>query len=631
MESSSSCAICHGDMRRSRGGGGQAIFAAECSHQFHSRCVSGGAAAHGRFVCPLCSARWRELTSSRSTNPSRSPSPSPPPPPSVAAPHQPFFRPMEPRVFDDDDPVDRTPFRFSGDENRGAGATSSGAVALATHCECSALARDASADDFAVLVHARAPGMSGAAASPRAPLDLVTVLDVSGSMVGTKLALLKQAMGFVIDNLGPRDRLCVVSFSSGASRLMRLARMSDAGKALARRAVESLTAGGGTNIGEALRRAAKVLDERMHRNAVASVVLLSDGQDTYTVPRRGANYDALVPPSFAHTSSGGRAAPVHTFGFGTDHDAAAMHTIAEATGGTFSFIEDEAAIQDAFAQCIGGLLSVAVQELRVDVACVHQGVRVRAVKSGRYGSRVDADGRAASIDVGELYADEERRFLLFVHVPRARATDDATHLIKVSCTYRDTATGRAKNARGEEAVVRRLSGAAATAERSVEVERERVRVEAMEGIAAARVAAERGAHTEAAEILRRRQRAVARSAAAREGDSMCLALARELQETRARVADRRRYELSGRAYVLAGLSSHAQQRATSRQMVMCGEAAAAAPRGGESEDEWSLMATAGSTTSYMTPAMLDMLDRSRRSRELQQRRQQQTKERRRTF
>ncbi|CAL4933712.1 unnamed protein product [Urochloa decumbens] len=638
MESTSSS--CHGDTRRSRsrsGGGGsasgQAVFTTECSHQFHSRSVSGsGSAPNGSPV-----ARWRELPSLRSST-NTSPRHPPPSPAAPAAPaSQPFFRPMEPRVFDDDDPVDRTPRPIRG-ASAAEASDGRGAVALTTHCECSALARDASADDFAVLVHARAPGIAGGASAappPRAPLDLVTVLDVSGSMVGTKLALLKQAMGFVIDNLGPRDRLCVVSFSSGACRLMRLARMSGAGKALARRAVESLAAGGGTNIGEALRKAAKVIDERAHRNAVASVVLLSDGQDTYTVPRRGgygagvrdttANYDALVPPSFAYDGDGRRpAAPVHTFGFGNDHDAAAMHTIAEATGGTFSFVEDEAAIQDAFAQCIGGLLSVAVQELRVDVACAHPGVRVAAVRSGSYASRVDADGRAASVDVGELYADEERRFLVFLLVPRARAADDdATRLVRVACSYRDTATGRSRSVAGEDAVVLRPRGAVA-AERSVEVERERVRVEATEGIAAARAAAERGAHAEAAEILRSRQRSVARSAAARAGDSACLALSRELREMRARVADRRRYEVSGRAYVLAGLSSHAQQRATSRQMVSGGEAAAT--RGGESsaEERSVAFATAGDTTSYLTPAMLDMLDRSR---ELL-RRQQQTKERR---
>lgn len=368
-----------------------------------------------------------------------------------------------------------------------------------------------------MLVHARAPtgGGGGAAAeAQRAPLDLVTVLDVSGSMVGNKLALLKQAMGFVIDNLGPGDRLCVISFSSGASRLMRLSRMTDAGKAHAKRAVGSLSARGGTNIGAALRKAAKVLDDRLYRNAVESVILLSDGQDTYTVPPRGgydrdANYDALVPPSLVRSDAGGgggRAPPVHTFGFGKDHDAAAMHTIAEVTGGTFSFIENEAAIQDGFAQCIGGLLSVAVQELRLDVACVDTGVRVTAVKSGRYKSHIEDDGRAAKVDVGELYADEERSFLLFVVVPRAPAWDDVTHLIEVSCSYRDMETGRTTSVAGdEEAVVLRPSRAeSGVAERSVEVDRELVRVEAIDDIALARAAAERGEYAEAAEILRSR-------------------------------------------------------------------------------------------------------------------------------
>jgi hypothetical protein len=163
-------------------------------------------------------------------------------------------------------------------------------------------------------------------------------------------------------------------------------------------------------------------------------------------------------------------------------------------------------------------------------------VRVAAVKFGRYEGRVGVEGRTASIDVGELYADEERRLLLFLHVPRARAAGDedtVMRLVEVDCSYRDTATGRAKNVAGEDAVVRRPSSVATTVERSAEVDRERVRVKATDGIASARAAAERGAHAEAVEILRRRQRAVARSAAAREGDPMCAALSRELQEMRA--------------------------------------------------------------------------------------------------
>nr|BAK01825.1 predicted protein [Hordeum vulgare subsp. vulgare] len=655
-------------------GGGQATFTAECSHTFHFNCIS-ASVAHGHLVCPLCNARWRELPFLRPTAPvpptlpmhavqppnepiasppmhsgmppfpAQVPPPTnvhilqhhqPPPPVHTVQHHQPPLH-VPTVVFDDDEQVEPA----SGERaDSTPAAASTGAVVVNTHAEYPAVARASSTDSFAVLVHVKAPGMADTVAAgsdkpqPRAPLDLVTVLDVSGSMSGHKLALLKQAMRFVIDNLGPDDRLSVVSFSSEARRLTRLARMSDAGKALSVNAVESLVARGGTNIAEGLRTAAKVLDERQHRNAVSSVVLLSDGQDTYTMMRRrgpsgvhAGNYEELVPPSFARTGADGDwSAPIHTFGFGNDHDAAAMHVIAEATGGTFSFIENEAVIQDAFAQCIGGLLSVVVQEARIAVSCVHPGVRVVSVKSGRYESHVDEDGRAASVRVGELYADEERRFLLFLTVPTAEATDGATTaLVRVIFSYRNAATGADVSVTAEDTVVARPEHAPNASERSVEVERERVRVEAAEDIAAARAAAERGEHQEAVEILENRQRALEQSEAGGDGDPMIMALGAELQEMRGRVSNRQSYLRSGRAYMLAGISAHQQQRATSRQMMPEEEQTAVAARSGVRRMIGRVRSgTAGymaaapvaeaateATMSYATPAMRAMLLRSR--------------------
>lgn len=96
-------------------------------------------------------------------------------------------------------------------------------------------------------------------------------------------------------------------------------------------------------------------------------MLLSDGRDAYTVLSQNdqssvSNYDSLIPPSILHPAIGHRAIPVDTFGFGSDHGSQAMHLIAETSGGTFSFIEDVSSIQDAFAQCVGGILSVVAQE-----------------------------------------------------------------------------------------------------------------------------------------------------------------------------------------------------------------------------------------------------------------------------
>jgi hypothetical protein len=472
--------------------------------------------------------------------------------------------------YQDDEPLERSTVPAQAP-------TANGGLALSTQCEFPAIARSASRDRFAVLVHAKAPSDVA-----RAPLDLVTVLDVSSSMKGQKLELLKQAMCFVIDQLSPIDRLSVVTFSNDAIRLTRLNRMSDLGKACAKRAVLSLGVRYSTNIGSGLRVGAQVLAGRREKNVVAGMILLSDGQDN-----SGCWPTVLVPPSFTSAGGGGWPAPIHTFGFGTDHDAAAMHAIAEATGGTFSFVGNEAAIQSSFARCVGGLLSVAVQEARVAVTCLHQGVRIQEVKSGAYVSHLGADGIAAAIDVGELYEGEERRFLVLVYVPRVRSTEEVTRLVKARCTYRETATGLARHVAAPAAVVQRPLELTTLPAPCVDVERERVRLAATEDIAAARVAADGGQNAGAVRILESRLRAVELSAP---GDPTCEAIKEELRDLSARVGDRAEYQKTGRACMLVGMSSHAQQRASGMDVEATSKASA-----------------------YLTPKMEEMVDLSRES------------------
>jgi hypothetical protein len=203
--------------------------------------------------------------------------------------------------------------------------------------------------------------------------------------------------------------------------------------------------------------------------------------------------------------------------------------------------------------------------------------------------------RAASMRT----ANEERRFLLFLTVPRVEAADADTTmcLVRVVCSYRNAATSGDVSVTAEDTVVARPLHAVDDV-RSTEVERERVRVEAAEDIAAARAAAEQGAYQEAVEILENRQRAVAQSG---DGDTAIMALSAELQEMRGRVSSQQNYAQSGRAYMLAGMSAHAQQRANSRQMMQ----AQVPVFGAAVQDE--------ATLAYATPAMRAMLLRSRRA------------------
>ncbi|GFP84247.1 inter-alpha-trypsin inhibitor heavy chain h5 [Phtheirospermum japonicum] len=453
--------------------------------------------------------------------PRRTPSPRPDPTRNVAS----LFHAPEPAVFDDDDEVVTTNSPDKNDFN--------GPVEVKTYPEVSAVSKSKSLNGFSILVHLKAPITSELQHS-RAPVDLVTVLDVSGSMAGTKLALLKRAMGFVIQNLGPSDRLSVIAFSSTARRLFPLRRMTENGRQEALQAVYALTSNGGTNISEGLRKAAKVLTDCKWKNPIGSIILLSDGQDTYARS------------------------------------------------------EAEGVIQDAFAQCIGGLLSVVVQELKVEIECVDPILQLVSIKSGSYKTVVASDKRRATIEVGDLYADEERDFLVTTDIPICEFGNE-TSLIKVGCRYKHPISKNLVSLDSTSDVKIRRPILTGQLEVSMEVDRQRNRLGSAEAMSEAKAAAERGDLTLAVSVLGKCREALSESVSARAGDRLCVVLDAELREMQERMANQHVYERSGRAYVLSGLSSHSWQRATAR---------------GDSTDVSSLV------QAYQTPSMVDMVNLS---------------------
>lgn len=612
-------------------GSGQAIFTAECSHSFHFHCIASNV-KHGNQVCPVCRAKWKEIPLSGSSlapiqgrvtpSPINWPQndalmavvhrlPLPHPRRDLNRRHiVPLYQASEPGIFNDDESLNHQhAISERGTCTKSAEDTDAvRAMEIKTYPEVSSAPRSNTYSNFTVLVHLKATAAAASAAkkqnlarnqasftqissTPRAPVDLVTVLDVSGSMAGTKLALLKRAMGFVIQNLGTNDRLSVIAFSSTARRLFPLCKMTDSGRQQALQAVNSLVANGGTNIAEGLRKGAKIMEDRKEKNPVASIILLSDGQDNYTVGGTGndqpqPNYHLLLPTSISGRDSSGFQIPVHAFGFGADHDASSMHSISEISGGTFSFIETEAVLQDAFAQCIGGLLSVVIQELQVAIECIQPDLGLVSLKAGSYPSRLMADRRKGVIDVGDLYADEERDFLVSVNVPATSVNE--TSLIKVKCVYKDPLTQETSTLESDEVKVERPEIARQIV-MSLEVDRQRNRLQAAEAMAHARTAAEKGDLAGAVFILENCRKMLSETVSAKSHDRLCVALDAELKEMQERMASRHVYEASGRAYILSGLSSHSWQRATAR---------------GDSTDSSSLV------QAYQTPSMVEMLTRS---------------------
>ncbi|RDX66557.1 hypothetical protein CR513_54656, partial [Mucuna pruriens] len=609
------CAICLNSMKP---GQGHAIFTAECSHSFHFQCITSNV-KHGNRICPVCRAKWKEVpiqsrsSSKASHDINRVNSPRndawttvlgrlPSQQGGTGPRNESSNNVTEPAIYDDDDEVLDQLMSLTNNMNE-ADHNVINPMEIRTYPEVSAVPKSASHDNFAVLIHLKAPPRSGrhrnsaesSSSSPQnssAPIDLVTVLDVSGSMSGTKIALLKRAMGFVIQNLSSLDRLSVITFSSTARRIFPLRRMTDAGKQEALLAVNSLVPNGVTNIAEGLRKGAKVFADRRWKNPVGSIILLSDGQDSsINSSSRGnvrTDYRSLVPNSIHHNNGMGLHIPVHAFGFGVDHDATAMHSISEISGGTFSFIEAEDVIQDAFAQCIGGLLSVVVQELQVEVRCVHPHLQLGSVKAGSYQTSLIDSGKMASIKVGDLYAEEERDFLVTVNVPVDKTSDEMSLLI-VRGVYKNPVTKEMVGLGVNNEVKIQRPNVARDVVVSIEVDKQRNRLRAAEAMAEARVKAERGDLSAAVSVLESCHQALSATISAQAGDQLCIALSAELKEMQERMANQRVYDQSGRAYVLSGLCSHSWQRATAR---------------GDSTDSTSFV------HAYRTPSMVDMVTRS---------------------
>lgn len=58
---------------------------------------------------------------------------------------------------------------------------------------------------------------------------------------------------------------------------------------------------------------------------------------------------------------------VHTFGFGAQHSESLLQALATTSEGTYYFIENEDSIPTSFGDCLGGLLTVAGQNLKLTI------------------------------------------------------------------------------------------------------------------------------------------------------------------------------------------------------------------------------------------------------------------------
>jgi hypothetical protein len=391
----------------------------------------------------------------------------------------------------------------------------------------------------------------------RAPVSLSCVLDKSGSMAGAKLALVKRSVCFMLDHLGPRDKIGIVEYDSEVNELIPTSRTTKAFKREAEALLNSMRDGSCTNLSGGLfkgieqQQAGTYLDwddlsqekgadtpldgdswvmvddaasatsmssmsslahrvdqaqwlagskgeaqqsptkrcrsaapasckkifagvqapaaKTVEEDAMKTVFLFTDG-----LANVGLREDAIVPATQS-LLSGSQAKPkVYTFGFGADHSEKLLGELAEVGQGSYYYLEKEEHIPRAFADALGGLLSVAAQNVTVEFVPEEDVV----VETMHTPFQVTDTGAGRKVSCGDLFSEESKDILVDLALPKVACVSEERDFklgtLKVS--YFDVATSRMLASQVELAV-RRAAVVPADIEPDLNVALQRMRLE----------------------------------------------------------------------------------------------------------------------------------------------------------
>ncbi|KJE93816.1 hypothetical protein CAOG_04556 [Capsaspora owczarzaki ATCC 30864] len=485
-----------------------------------------------------------------------------------------------------------------------------------------------------VSVYACAPQTVWAMTTLKAPtfenirrptLDIVAVIDKSGSMAGTKLELVKKTLETLVAQLRACDRLALVTYDTEVTLDLALSPMDDKGRSKATQVVNGIRDGSSTNLSGGLLEGLNILRNRPtdSRREVSSVLLLTDGLANVgisttegIIAAMGAVAAAAAPESSSSSlattlrraslsnffrrksptpeqqqqqqkteSDSPVARPptnlvegctVYTFGYGSDADSNMLKAISDAGSGTYYFIENKDTVATSFGDCLGGLVSVCAQNLALELR-VPNGCKLRKIHA-RNPVEFKEENMCAVVRLADLQSEERRDIV--VEIDLSEASPSAKQLVlSSSLEYLNVITMKMDKVY-ETLTVERATKLPSNISKSTEVDVQKCRVVAADAIerAAAKAAAESSeASFAAARAILDAALAIVR-ASLTPTDPYILGLIKDLERCRTGVESFTAYNSYGGSEMTSRGQSHWAQRSNKAESSMYVSSAKSAMR-----------------------------------------------------
>ena len=256
-------------------------------------------------------------------------------------------------------------------------------------------------------------------------VDMVIVLDRSGSMQGKKITDARQAALNLLSRLGKQDRFALVTYSDNVQQSSALLNISESNRKYLESIISGIRAGGGTNLGAGLQQGINTLVTTPGVGNTGKLILISDGlaNKGITNPQKlGSLAGIAVEKEFT----------VSTVGVGSEFNEYLMTTIADRGTGNYYYLENPAAFADVFQKEFNYSRATVASRVSVQVA-LKDGISLRNAA----GYPISIKNGAAVFYPGDLHSGQTRKLFLTLQVPSHTIRDFKINDIRVNYMHND--------------------------------------------------------------------------------------------------------------------------------------------------------------------------------------------------
>ncbi|KAK4230845.1 Pleckstrin homology domain-containing protein [Podospora fimiseda] len=247
-------------------------------------------------------------------------------------------------------------------------------------------------------------GRSPLLPSIHVPVDVVVVVPISASMQGVKINLVRDALRFMVNTLGDRDRMGLVTFGSSGGGVPIVGMTTKAWPGW-NNVLNSVKPVGQksyrADVVEGANVAMDLLMGRKYNNPIATIMLISDASTS-----DADSVDFVVSRAEAAKIT------IHSFGLGMTHKPDTMIELSTRTKASYTYVKDWMMLRECLAGCLGSMQTLSHQNVKLKLK-LPEGSPAKFHKiSGALQTTKRATGRDAEASLGDLRFGDKRDILV---------------------------------------------------------------------------------------------------------------------------------------------------------------------------------------------------------------------------